>query len=84
MTKQVTLLRGTILPPHMVVHEAVREWQRWKYDLPRRYATLKEMPMLVSLGFDYLCRTQGKYDPPEDAGHEQFVQQKKATDIPQS
>jgi len=44
----------------MLVHEALREYDRWRHDLPRLWSTLGEMPCEVADGFEHLVRTLGK------------------------
>lgn len=53
-----------------VLHESVREWQRWRGDMPMRYDKLSEMPMLVAIGFEYLCGKFGRTnEAPHESGH---------------
>lgn len=67
------------LPDNVALHESIREWRRWRNDMPRRYPILSETPMVILAGFEYLCNKYGKTDTPlHQSGHEELVAQKKA------
>lgn len=66
------------LPKGTVLHESIKEWRRWRQDAPRRYTHIGDMPMLVSVGFEYLVNKYGKNDMTyHQEGHEELVARKK-------